>query len=276
MSILHRGGLVVLTLCTELAVAGSLDIPALRRTAPESNPSPIVGGSTSQRTNQMADAGMYKAVEYANVDKKGPNLVVLPGEVKSNDTMFARGFLPNKIADYAELELTKANFGVLERTNLGPLLPEFELAYNLGDVSAARKMLQRGHLRTTRWVVRFDVLKAEPVAAAVASVDGKVIGGIIGILGPSGKSGAVAEKVANSVQTKEGSAVWVVGIRYKIFDANTTERFATGYLEEKMEVGAGDKSVVGFSSAATGGLTLDGLVQRLVQKSVAEIDGKHK
>ncbi|MCX8018011.1 MAG: hypothetical protein N2690_08970, partial [Rhodocyclaceae bacterium] len=58
--------------------------------------------------------------------------------------------------------------------------------------------------------------------------------------------------------------------------ANTTEQVATGYTEEKMEVGSKSTSVLGFSQGAQGGLTLDGMVQRLVQKLVWEIDAKHK
>ena len=30
----------------------------------------------------------------------------------------------------------------------------------------------------------------------------------------------------------------MIGMRFKIMDANTTEQVATGYTEEKMEVGA--------------------------------------
>jgi hypothetical protein len=45
-------------------------------------------------------------------------------------------FLPNNIADFAELELSQANFPVLERSNLGPLPNEITLAYNLGDPKA--------------------------------------------------------------------------------------------------------------------------------------------
>ena len=48
------------------------------------------------------------------------------------------------------------------------------------------------------------------------------------------------------------------------------------YTEEKMEVGSKSTSVMGVSSSQQGGLTLDGMVQRLVQKLVWEIDSKHK
>jgi hypothetical protein len=65
-------------------------------------------------------------------------------------------------------------------------------------------------------------------------------------------------------------------MRYKIMDANTTEQVAQGYTEEKMEVGAKSSSVLGVSNSSQGGVTLDTLVQRLVQKSVWEIDYKDK
>ncbi len=239
------------------------------------NPSPTAGSSTSQQANAMADKGMYKDIQYQNAGRQGPALIVIPGEVKSNNASFVQKFGPNNIADFAELELGKANFKVLERSDLGPLLNEFTLAYTMGDPQAARKMLQKGRFKTTKWVVKFDVLKAEPVAQAQSGFDGRALGSVIGILG--GGRGAAAGGVAvGSVQTGESSGVWIIGMRYKIIDANTTEQVATGYTEEKMELGAKGTSVLGVSSSASGGLTLDTLVQRLVQKNVWEIDQKYK
>ena len=75
--------------------------------------------------------------------------VVIPGEVKSYTAGFMQKFGPNNIADYAELELSLANFGVLERSNLGPLVNAVALAYNLGDPNKARQTLQSGKLKTT-------------------------------------------------------------------------------------------------------------------------------
>ena len=51
---------------------------------------------------------------------------------------------------------------------------------------------------------------------------------------------------------------------------------ANGYFEDKMEMGRMATSVLGVSKGASGQLTLDSLVQRLVQKNVAEIDAKYK
>lgn len=239
------------------------------------SPSPTQGSSSSQKANEMADKGMYKPVEYANASRPGPSLIVIPGEVKSNNANFAQKFGPNNIADFAELELSKANFKVLERSSLGHLMQEFQLAYNLGDPQAARKYLQKGKLKTTKWVVKFDILKAEQVAQAQEGFDGRPIGALLGIFG-GGRGGAAGSVVAGSVQTGESTGVWIIGMRWKIIDANTTEQVAQGYTEEKMELGAKSNSVMGFSSGEAGGLTLDGMVQRLVQKNVWEIDSKHK
>jgi hypothetical protein len=239
------------------------------------SPSATAGSSSSEKANEMADKGMYKAVEYENAGKRGPMLVVIPGEIKSNNATFMQKFGSNNIADFAELELGRANFGILERSDMGPLMQEFQLAYTLGDPQSARKMLQKGKLKTTKWVVKFDVLKAEQVAKAQEGFDGRAVGQLLSIFG-GGSGGAAAGTVAGSVQTGEATGVWIIGMRYKILDANTTEQMATGYTEEKMEVGAKSSSVLGFSQGAQGGLTLDGMVQRLVQKLVWEIDRKYK
>jgi hypothetical protein len=199
---------------------------------------------------------------------------VIPGEVKSNNANFIQKFGPNNIADYGELELSQANFAVLERANLGSLLQEVSLAYNMGDQQQARKTMQMGKLKTTKWVVKFDILKAEQIAENKKGFDGRAIGGLIGMVGGFGS--AAAGHVTSSVQTQEATAVWLIGMRYKIMDANTTEQVAQGYKELKMEVGANANSVMGVSESAKGGVGLDTMVQRLVQTTVWEIDSKYK
>lgn len=239
------------------------------------SPSPTSGSSTSDRANEMADRAMYKAIDYPNAGRQGPTLVVIPGEIKSNNASFTQKFGPNNVADYVELELGKANFRILERSDLGPLLGEFQLAYTMGDPDAARRILQKGKFKTTKWVVKFDILKAEQVAAAQQGFDGRAVGALIGIFG-GGRGGAAGSVAAGSVQSSESTGVWIIGMRYKIIDANTTEQVATGYSEEKMELGTKSTSVLGVSSGESGGLTLDAMVQRLVQKNVWDIDSKHK
>src|SRR3954471_10190499 len=74
------------------------------------NASPTAGSSTSQAANAAADQAAYKEVEYTNKGKKGPVLVVIPGDIKSSNASFTQRFLPNNIADFGELELSQANF----------------------------------------------------------------------------------------------------------------------------------------------------------------------
>lgn len=238
------------------------------------NPSPTAGSETSQKANAAADQAMYKPVEYANKGTRGPALVVIPGDIKSSNASFSQRFLPNNIADFAELELSQANFAVLERSNLGPLLNEISLAYNLGDPNKARQTMNVGQLKSTKWILKFDILKAEQIAENRQGFDGRAVGGIIGMFG--GLGGAVAGRATSSVQTSESTGVWVIGMRYKIMNAETTEQVAQGYQELKMEVGAQQSSVLGVSQGAKGGVGLDTMVQRLVQTAVWEIDSKYK
>ena len=240
------------------------------------NPSPTAGSDTSQRANASADQAMYKPVEYMHANKRGPAVIVIPGEIKSNNATFLQKFTANNIADFGEVELASANFPVLERSNLGPIQREFELAYNLGDPDAARKFLRMGKLKSTKYIVKFDILKTEQVAAAQQGFDGRAIGQMAGILGGFGRGASAASVGVGSVQTSESSGVWIIGMRYKIINAETTEQVATGYTEEKMEVGAKSTSVMGVSNSQQGGVSLDTMVQRLVQKSVWDIDAKYK
>jgi len=239
------------------------------------NPSPTAGSATSQQANAAADAAAYRPVEYVNKNQKGPALVVIPGEIKSNNAGFTQRFFPNNIADFAELELSQANFAVLERSNLGHLLQEVSLAYNMGDVDKARQTMQVGKLKTTKWIVKFDILKTKQIAQNSQGFNGRPIGNIIGIFGSS-RGAAAAGTAAGSVQTRDSTGVWLIGMRYKIMDASTTEQVAQGYQELKMEVGATSTSVLGVSQGARGGVGLDTMVQRLVQTAVYEIDSKYK
>ena len=174
------------------------------------NPSPTAGSDTSQRANASADEALYQSVEYANKNKRGPAVIVIPGEIKSNNATFLQKFTSNNIADFGEVELSSANFPVLERSNLGPLLKEFELAYNLGDPDQARKLLRMGKLKTTKYVVKFDILKTEQVAAAQQGFDGHALGQMAGILGGYGRGASVASVGVGSGHTSESSGVWII------------------------------------------------------------------
>ena len=278
MSAFRRFALVTPALGITLAACASLAWAQPRF----ESASPTAGGKTSQQANQTADKTLYQSVDYVNKNKPGPQVIVIPGEVKSNNATFLQKFTANNIADYGELELSNANFKVLERSNLGPVLREFELAYNLGDPQAARKYLGMGKMKTTKYVVKFDILKTEQVASAQKSFDGGTLGQMAGLLGAFSGSrggaaaGAVGGTAIGSVHQGEATSVWVIGMRYKIINAETTEQLAQGYTEEKMEVGATSSGALGANESQQGGAGLDTMVQRLIQKSVWEIDSKYK
>ena len=246
------------------------------------NPSPTAGKETSQKANAAADQTIYQPVTYTNAGKKGPMVIIIPGEIKSNNATFLQKFTANNIADFGEIEMTSANFTVLERSNLGPMLREFELAYNLGDPDQARKFLKMGKLKSTKYIVRFDILKTEQVAAAQQGFNGQTLGQMAGLLGAFSGSrggaaaGAVGGTAVGSAHSEEATSVWVIGMRYKIINAETTEQVATGYTEEKMEIGATSSGFLGVNQSQQGGVSLDTMVQRLVQKSVWDIDSKYK
>ncbi len=238
-----------------------------------SGPAPAT--SASSQANAVANTALYQTVSYANAATKGPAIIIIPGEVKSNNATFTQRYGPANIADYAELELSQAGFQVLERTNLGSMLQELELAYNLGNPAKAEALFKKGDLQSTRWIIRFDVLRAEKIAEVEKGFNGGPLGAIGGAL-LGGRGGAALGAGVGSVGTSQAAGVWIVGMRYKIIDAQTTRQVAQGYAEDKMEVGSTGTSVLGVSSRQTSGTTLDSLVIKLVQRHVAEIDQKYK
>lgn len=271
-----RARLAAAAMISVLSACGGDYGGGVRPDGASGSPSPLAGSSVSKEANQRADAAMYRPVTYTNGDRKGPRIIVLPGEIKSNNASFAQHVTANNIADFGELELSRANFTIIERSNLGPLLREVELAYSMGDPNQARRVFQKGKLQTTKWIVKFDVLKAEQVATGSSGFDGAAAASLINIFSGGSKAGAAGAVTAGSVRTDQAVGVWIIGMRYKVIDANTTEQVANGYFEDKMEMGRTATSVLGVSKGASGQLTLDSLVQRLVQKNVAEIDAKYK
>ena len=85
------------------------------------------GGSTSQKANEMADKGMYKPVEYVNASKPGPALIVIPGDVKSNNV------------DWNQYTVRGWNSCVLNADNNGRVTP---LAYSVQQGCSATDFSQ--------------------------------------------------------------------------------------------------------------------------------------
>ncbi|GFK92909.1 hypothetical protein NNJEOMEG_00737 [Fundidesulfovibrio magnetotacticus] len=235
--------------------------------------------SASDAAKEQADAVAYKPVEYANASVPGPQIVVLPGSIKASGATFTQKVSENNIADFAEIELSKANFKVLERSDIGPLINEIQVAVGMGDPDSLKKF-RKGRFQTTRWFLRFDILKAEPVAAAQKKFDGTTLGIIAGALiagaTDSKAAGTAAGAAIASAKSSDASEVWLVGLRYKILDAVTGEQAATGYFEEKMEIGEKVTSFLGITQAKGVRVGLDTMSQLLVQKAVQEIDSQYK
>jgi len=224
---------------------------------------------SSDRANEEADRQMVRQRSYDNAGVQGPMVIVMPGEIKSNNATFLQKITSNNIKDFAEVELSSANFRVLERADLNPLLSEQKLASEMGSQDAGQ--FGRGQFRSTKWFVRFDILKAEPVASASRGFDGSPLGNIAGAVIHSNSGSRVARTTGSSIQYGEEADVWVVGLRYKIMDASTSEQVSSGYMERKMEHNAEATSILGVSSSERKGVTLDTMVQRLVQDAVSEM-----
>ena len=223
--------------------------------------------SSSDLANKEADKRMYQKRSYQNANVQGPQIIVLQGEIKSNNATFLQKISSNNIKDFAEVELANANFRVLERGDIDPMMQERELARRMG--ATGQDPIQEGRFKTTKWFVRFDILKAEPVAAASQGFDASTIGNIAGALLHSGRDASVARTVGSSVQLDSAADVWVIGLRYKVMDASTSEQVTSGYFEKKMEHNANATNVLGFSRNQQRGVTLDTMVQRLIQEAVS-------
>ena len=127
----------------------------------------------------------------------------------------------------------------------------------MGDPTKAQALFKKGELQSTRWIVKFDVLRAEKVAEDEQRLSGGTLGDIAAASLLGGTSGVGCTRGAGSVKTRaEAAGVWIVGMRYKIIDARTTQQVAQGYAEDKMEVGSTGVAVFGASSRQAGGTTL--------------------
>ena len=78
------------TLAPSASAPATAPAPAQASGPTFGNPSPTAGSSTSEKANAAADAAAYKEVEYKNIKKKGPALIVIPGEIKSSNASFTR------------------------------------------------------------------------------------------------------------------------------------------------------------------------------------------
>ena len=195
-----------------------------------------VGARSSDRANEVATNTEKPKIEYVNASKEGERVLVSAGEIKSANSSFTQKVTSNAIADFGELELARANFKITKNKD------------------------------NSKFIIKFDILKAESLAKASEGFSGGALGGMLGGLGG---------RVLSSVKTTDSAEVWSVAMRWQAIAANG-DQLGTGIVEDRMELGAKGSSVMGVSSGASGGATMDTMIQYLVQKAVAEIDKKMK
>jgi hypothetical protein len=234
-----------------------------------------------KKATELADQALYKPVEYENAAAPGPEVVVLPGKIKSCNYAFVQKVTSNNLRDFAEIELSKDNFVVLDRADSQPFFQEIALAANLGDADAL-KVFRKGKFKAARWLLTFNILKAEPTVYVTKGFDGETAGAAIELIaliankGEKSSLGSMVGKTVASAKAADTSAIWLVGLQYKIVDASTGQQMAQGYIEDKMEATTSMNSFLGATNQQSTSITLDTMAQRLIQKAVAEIDKQHK
>lgn len=234
-----------------------------------------------KKASELADQALYQPVAYENASVPGPEVVVLPGQIKSTNYAFIQKVTSNNLRDFAEIELSKDSFTVLDRADVQPLFQEISLAANLGDAEAL-KVFRKGRFKSTNWFVTFNILKAEPTVYVTKGFDGETAGAVIDLIatiankGERSTAGKVIGQTVASAKSADTSAIWLVGLQYKIVNAATGEQVATGYIEDKMEATTSMNAFLGATNQQSTSITLDTMAQRLIQKAVAEIDKQYK
>ncbi|GAB7082030.1 hypothetical protein [Megalodesulfovibrio paquesii] len=239
----------------------------------------LLSGCAGAKTkaHEMAEAAVYKPVEYQNANMTGPPVVVLPGTFNTRSAAYVHKYCKNSLCDFAELELSKANFTVLENADQQPLFEEIALAATMSDADALR-LFRKSSLPTARYLMAFDVLKAEPIAWEAKGGDGQILGAIVelGILlatrGDDSGLGKSANAAISSIKAYDYNTTWQVTLGYKVIDPDTGTIVHSGSVEEKQVAQDELNAALGISEKTTSAFTVDSLVQRLIQKAVADLD----
>jgi hypothetical protein len=211
--------------------------------------------------------------EYINKQIRGPRVIVLSGQVKNINTDILGRLNAADVVGYAETELTRANFGVLERGNaaVDKMLGEMETAFALGDPKAAGAVFKKGALSTSSLFIKFDIVKAEVIGQKTSGVSGEKASGFLG-----GFLGSIAGAAAKMVKTEDKKVTWLVGLQYKILDGGTTEVKASDYIEVQAEVNTSEKSVGFMETSDMSIISINTIAQHLIQQAVLKIDSQYK
>ncbi len=233
----------------------------------------------TQTANEMADQSLYRPVEYRNAALPGPAIVVLPGSVSAGHILYRQKIKGENIADFGELEMSKAGFSVLDHENLAALVAEISLAAEMGDPQAL-KVFRKGKFAKARYLVRFDLTKAECVSRTNKAFDGvllgAVAGGLLAGLTNSQGLGTAAGSAIASIKSAEESSVWQMGMRYAVIDAATGQVAFTGDAEETVDVRRTLQGFMGSTQQTNSLLPLEAVTLRMVQQCVQRIDADNK
>ncbi|KHK04107.1 hypothetical protein [Desulfovibrio sp. TomC] len=228
--------------------------------------------------DSLSKSNVVQKFSYKNKSIQGPLVVVLPGKISSNDLAFSMKVSNNNIADFAAIELSDANFQVVEASSHPAYLDEYLLALRQGDENAVRIFRER-YFSQVKMILSFDVVKAEPVSGVNKSFNGVAIGSLVSMaMAFAGKAdvGRATGAIISSVNSNENSSVWVVGMRYKVLSPHSGTQVSTNYLEDKLEVSSQSQSFLCITKGEAKRDGFDSIVERLIQKSVEELDTSFK
>jgi len=233
----------------------------------------------SQTANEMADQVAYQPIEYVNAKTAGPAVVILPGSVKSGHILYRQKIGDGNIADFGEMEMEKAGFPILDRANLDAIVEEISLAAQMADPQAL-KLFRKGKFANARYLVRFDVIKADRLSQSRKSFDGALagalVGGILAGVTDSAEIGTATGTAIASIKSDEETSVWGMGMRYTVIDAVTGVAVSTGEVDETVDVRRTLKGFLGSTEQKSNLLPLDAVTLRMVQQCVARIDSVDK
>ncbi|WP_173087065.1 hypothetical protein [Fundidesulfovibrio magnetotacticus] len=226
----------------------------------------------------MAEDNLYKPVEYVNAAQPGPTVLVLPGQVSAWSYEFLGKVNAQGLRDFAEVEMGKCNFKVLDRVENPAMLQEVAIAANLGEGAVIGKF-KKFKFTPPHWVVVFDVIEVTPRSTgfkytdkAMAGLAGSLMGGMI-----FGQLGAkIGEATLGSISSAEEQREWAISLRYRVIDAVSGVTAHEGQFQDKTTVYREIKGFMGFDTHEAGGGQLSTSVQRMVQQAIREIDEKHK
>ena len=274
MSAGSRSALTLLAL--RVARARAAQRSATRRRPPASE--------TSQKANAAADQAIYQPVEYTNAEQEGPGADrASPARSRATTRRSCRSSPPTTSPTSARSSCPAPTSRCSSARTSARCCNEFSSPTTWAIRTRRASSCGMGKLKSTKYVVKFDILKTEQVAAAAAGLRrprARPDGGTAWRLqrlarrraGRHGRRHGVG-----SVQTERGDRR--LDHRHALQDHQRRDDRAGRARLHRGEDGGRrhvDRRCSAYPQSQQGGVSLDTMVQRLVQKSVWEIDNKYK